>query len=160
MAAAGPVDSVRDTLVTLRDVAGIQGSFLINGAGGLVARDLPVVFDDGALWEVGSRIARLRDTFSAVGDDVDVAVMRFEDHKLYLKIIPAGALCILTAAAVNMPALRMAANLVARRVAPLLERAGAEGLAPREPPSMSPPAAAAAAPPAAHVRRYRGRIVE
>jgi hypothetical protein len=159
---------VQVALATLRDVAGTAGSFLMTDAGRVVARDLPAVFDDGVLAEVGSRLARLRDTFGAIGDDVDVAVLRFEEHKLYLKVLPGGALCVLTAAGVSMPALRMATNLVGRRVGPDLARAAIEPAPPPHPPAatasaMLPPAptpVAAPAPASNQVRRYRGRIVE
>ena len=162
-------EMVQVALATLRDVAGTAGSFLMTAGGLVVARDLPAVFDDGVLAEVASRLARLRETFGAIGDDVEVAVLRFEEHKLYLKILNGGALCVLTAAGVSKPALRMATNLVGRRVAQDLERAAVEP-PPRLAPAPAPAAAAAgpipATPPVApapasnHVRRYRGRIVE
>ena len=50
-------------------------------------------------------------------------VVRYGDHRLYLKSIAGGMLCIVSAGAVNMPALRMAANLVGRRIAPAVARA-------------------------------------
>jgi hypothetical protein len=168
---------VQVALATLRDVTGTAGSFLMTDSGRVVARDLPAVFDDGVLAEVGSRLARLRDTFAAVGDDVEVAVLRFEEHKLYLKILPGGALCVLTAAGVSMPALRMATNLVGRRVGPDLERAAVEPVpvpvpvpvaapgpavasSPVPTPQSAPSPVASATATGNHVRRYRGRIVE
>lgn len=117
---AGP-PGVTAALATLRDVAGVAGSFVFQADGSLVAREIHAMFDDGALAEAAQRLARLRETFAAVGDELDLAVIRFQDHKLYLKMLAdggasPGALCILAEAGVNMPALRMAANLVARRI--------------------------------------------
>jgi predicted regulator of Ras-like GTPase activity (Roadblock/LC7/MglB family) len=151
------------SLGTLRDVAGIMGSFVCTEEGRLVAREIPAMFDDTALAEASGRLTRLRDTFAAVGDRLDVAVVRFRDHKLYLKALGAGMLCIVAEGGVNMPALRMAANLVGRRIVPALERASQEPV----PPAPALPAVAAAppsprpppeAPPG--MRRFRGRTVE
>ncbi|HVZ74600.1 MAG TPA: hypothetical protein VHJ20_19595 [Polyangia bacterium] len=167
----GPVTTLADlgaTLGTLKDVSGIMGSFVFSGGGQLVAREIPPMFDDGALSEASGRLARLRDTFAAVGDALDVAVVRFRDHKLYLKILGDGMLCIVAEGAVNMPALRMAANLVGRRISPAL----ASGVLP----AMPVPAASAVPAPAPETpsgatsrpagwlppggRRFRGRVVE
>src|SRR6185369_11553320 len=113
------------------------------------------VFDDTALSEASGRLTRLQETFAAAGDQLEVAVLRYRDHKLYVKVFAEGMLCIVTDSAVNMAALRMAANLVGRRVAPALQTASA---AP-PPPERGPPARASAgyAPPG--MRRFRGRPV-
>jgi predicted regulator of Ras-like GTPase activity (Roadblock/LC7/MglB family) len=146
------------SLGTLKDVTGILGSFVVTDDGRLVAREIPPMFDDTALAEAGGRLTRLRDTFAAVGDRLDVAVVRFRDHKLYLKTIGAGMLCIVAEGAVNMPALRMAANLVGRRIVPALERAAQE--APAPPPVVEPPPARVPAQAPPGMRRFRGRAVE
>ena len=143
---------VQSSLATLRDVAGITGSFLFTRGGQLVARELPPVFDDEALSEASTRLTRLHETFAAAGDQLEVALLRYRDHKLYVKVLPEGMLCIVTDGAVNMAALRMAANLVGRRVAPALQSASA---APAPP---APRASAGYAPPG--MRRFRGRAVE
>jgi predicted regulator of Ras-like GTPase activity (Roadblock/LC7/MglB family) len=146
------------SLGTLKDVSGIMGSFVFTEDGRLVAREIPALFDDGALAEASGRLTRLRETFAAVGDDLDVAVVRFRDHKLYLKKLGAGMLCIVAEGSVNMPALRMAANLVSRRIAPVVEHASFElppPPAPETPPETRP---APLAPPG--MRRFRGRAVE
>jgi predicted regulator of Ras-like GTPase activity (Roadblock/LC7/MglB family) len=146
------------SLSTLKDVAGIMGSFVFTEDGRLVAREIPALFDDTALAEASGRLTRLRETFAAVGDRLDVAVVRFRDHKLYLKALGAGMLCIVAEGGVNMPALRMAANLVGRRIVPALERAALEPA-----PLVAPAPAAAPRPPALAppgMRRFRGHTVE
>src|SRR5882724_3079272 len=152
---------MRVSLVTLKDVYGITGSFVFTRGGDLVARELPSMFDDATLGEASSRLTRLHETFAAAGDEMDVAVLRFRDHKLYVKSLPAGALCIISDGAVNMPALRMAASLVGRRITPALDTlasAPAGLLAEPEPPPAAPPPEArphALAPPG--MRIFRGR---
>jgi hypothetical protein len=158
-------EEVRRSLATLRDVAGITGSFAFTRAGRLVARELPAIFDDLALSEASGRLTRLHETFLAAGDNLEVAVLRFHDHKLYLKVLPDGMLCIISDGVVNMPALRMAANLVGRRISPALQSAG------QAPPAAAAPAAESRPTPPAGVglppgfapagmRRFRGRPVE
>jgi predicted regulator of Ras-like GTPase activity (Roadblock/LC7/MglB family) len=146
------------SLGTLKDVAGIMGSFVFTGDGRLVAREIPALFDDTALVEASGRLTRLRETFAAVGDRLDVAVVRFRDHKLYLKVLGGGMLCIVAEGGVNMPALRMAANLVGRRIVPALERAAQEPAPPLEPTAGAAPKPSALPPPG--MRRFRGHAVE
>jgi predicted regulator of Ras-like GTPase activity (Roadblock/LC7/MglB family) len=160
----GAREQMRVSLITLKDVFGITGSFVFNRAGDLVARELPPMFDDTALGEASSRLMRLHETFAAAGDQLDVAVLRFRDHKLYVKTLPAGALCILSDGAVNMPALRVAANLVGRRITPALETLADAPAAQLAEPEPAPAVAAAVARPAQlappGMRIFRGRPVE
>lgn len=154
-------ESVRGTLTTLKDIAGITGSFVCTREGRLVAREIPALFEDAVLAEAGSRLLRVSETFASNGDELETAVVRYGEHRLYLKAIPGGLLCIVVSGPVNMPALRMAANLVGRRISPAVARAQDE--LPPEP----APAAPAAAPPAPArsggvpgMRRFRGRTVD
>jgi predicted regulator of Ras-like GTPase activity (Roadblock/LC7/MglB family) len=156
-------EQMRVSLVTLKDVYGITGSFVFTRAGDLVARELPAMFDDVALSEASSRLNRLQETFAAAGDQVDVAVLRFRDHKLYIKALPSGALCIISAGEVNMPALRMAASLVGRRISPALDAVASapmEAFEPTPAPVAPPPEVRAPALLPPGMRRFRGRTVE
>ena len=158
-------EGVRASLATLKDVGGITGSFVCTQSGRLVAREIPALFEDGVLAEAASRLLRIRETFAAGGDDLDVAVARYGDHKIYLKAISGGLLCVIVAGPVNMPALRMAANLVGRRIGSAVAKVQAE-----LPPAPAPAAPAAPtkvvtsdksgglAPPG--MRRFRGRAVD
>src|SRR5258708_3324856 len=129
---------IEEILRALRDVQGVHGSFVITGWGALVARDLPSAFDNQLFAEVGPRIARLHETFLSGGEELDACVLRFSEHKLYLRKMTSGLIGILSTGGVNMPAFRMVSNLVTRRVDP-------EG--PKSP--APPPPAAPAAPPLA-----------
>jgi predicted regulator of Ras-like GTPase activity (Roadblock/LC7/MglB family) len=105
-----------DTLTGLRDVEDVQGSFLVGGQGALLARDLPAVFHAELFAEVGPRLVRLRETFDPGSKEPSTLTLRFSEHKLHVRSIGEMLLCVLTGAKVNAPALRMAINLVARRV--------------------------------------------
>jgi predicted regulator of Ras-like GTPase activity (Roadblock/LC7/MglB family) len=154
-------ESVRASLATLKDVAGIMGSFVCTPDGRLVSREISAVFDDGGLAEAGSRLLRIREAFAAGGDEMEAGVIRFRDHRIYTKTVGNSMLMILTEADVNMPALRMAANLVGRRIAAAVAHVQSEPPAVRA--SGSSPAAPARtsrhaeAPPG--MRRFRGRDV-
>lgn len=158
-------ESVRTSLATLKDVAGIMGSFVCTPDGRLVSREIPALFDDGALTEAGSRLLRMREAFAAGGDEMDVGVIRFRDHRIYMKAVGSSLLMIVAEGDVNMPALRMAANLVGRRIAPAVAVVEAEpppvrrSSPPPEPvPASRPARPFAEAPPG--MRRFRGRTVD
>jgi hypothetical protein len=159
-------------LGSLFDLPEVYGSFLVTPAGNVAARAIPEIVDDATLSEVGGRIIRLGDTFQTVGVSPDLCVMRFTEHKLYVKTLPVGVLCIVTGSGISLPALRMAANLVARKVAPEMSRlasstatplptlgarASSPGFAvqPPPPPPAPPSAGTTGAVPTA--RMYRGR---
>ena len=156
-------ESVRASLATLKDVAGIMGSFVCTPDGRLVSREISAVFDDGALAEAGSRLLRMREAFAAGGDEMEVGVIRFQDHRIYTKTVGNSMLMILTEADVNMPALRMAANLVGRRISAAVAHVESEPPAVRAPASVPaeparPSRRVAEAPPG--MRRFRGRDVD
>lgn len=166
MTATTTADALGTGLGSLFDLPEVYGSFLVTPAGNIAARAIPQIVDDATLAEVGGRIIRLGDTFQTIGISPDLCVVRFIDHKLYVKTLPAGVLCIVTGAGISVPALRMAANLVARKVAPEMSRLGNEGAAgPAVTPRTSgvfavpppPPPMPADAPPTA--RMYRGRRI-
>ena len=157
--AAALEGSVRDSLATLKDVGGVVGSFVCTPNGRLVSREIPAMFDDGVLAEAGSRFVRFREAFAAGGDDLELGVVRFQDHAVYMKVVGNSLLLILIEGAVNMPALRMAANLVTRRIGPAVAQAEVEPLlvpAESAPPVRKP--RFAEAPPG--MRRFRGKTVD
>lgn len=145
---------ITEILSGMRDVEGVHGSFVVTRAGALAGKDLPPMFDDTVLAEVGLRIVRLHEGVCAGGDDFDQCVLRFADYKLYLRSVPHGFLCVLSTDSVNTPALKMALTLTSRRVDPLIMDAA--GALPS--PFVPPPASGAAqsiSPPRPRIT-YRG----
>jgi predicted regulator of Ras-like GTPase activity (Roadblock/LC7/MglB family) len=162
-------EGVRVSLATLKDVAGITGSFVCSQEGRLVAREIPSLFEDVVLCEAGSRLVRVGETFAASGDELEMAVVRYGEHRIFLKSLAGGLLCIVVAGPVNMPALRMAANLVARRIGPTVARVRNDlpALPPDKPPLNEPPPVRETPTIPAHatqgypgMRRFRGRSVD
>lgn len=103
-----------DPLRTLKDVPGVEGSFVVSDLGRLLARDMPPVFGDDVLGEVGPRALRLRDTLGYAGEELDSAVIRYADYLLFIRPLSDGVLCALTARETNVPAVKMALQLCAR----------------------------------------------
>lgn len=103
------------TLGTLRDLTGVIGSFLVGASGAVVAQDLPSYFGSAA-YEVGPRALRLRQALTMAQGDVSMCVMRFGSHKVTFRVIADGLLAVVAAHDVNMPALRMATNLVSSKL--------------------------------------------
>jgi predicted regulator of Ras-like GTPase activity (Roadblock/LC7/MglB family) len=110
--------TISEYLRMLRDVDGVHGSFAMAASGALVDSDLPAIFDGEVLGEVCPRIARLYETFFSGGGDMDTCMLRYDEHKLYVRKTTWGIIGILAAVGVNLPALRMVANLVIRRIDP------------------------------------------
>ena len=104
-----------ESLQTLRDVEGVLGSFVIDDGGFLVEKDLPSVFYADLFKEVGPRLLRLRESVETTGDDPQLFVLRFSEHKLHVRCVDHGIICALSEPKVNMPALKLALTLVARR---------------------------------------------
>lgn len=165
-------EGMQKTLHALKDVQGIQGSFVMNDEGRLLAMEMPSLYDESLFGDVGSRLERLSETFSSLGEEMDTCMVRFQDHILSLKQFPTGgSLCILSDATVNLPALRMATNLAQRRLAaevPKAEPLSAAAAAVPAPAPAPPPVAAAAPQPEPvavatapkPVRYYRGHPVD
>lgn len=110
--------TIVEHLRMLRDVQGVYGSFVVAETGALVDRDLPAAFEEGLFTDVGPRIARLFETFVSGGRDMETCMLRYAEHKLYVRKMTWGIMAVLSSATVNLPALRMVANLVVRRIDP------------------------------------------
>lgn len=160
----------------LRDIPGVYGSFVIADSGQMIGRDLPSVFEDGLLSHTGSRIVRLCETLENGGDPLEHLTLRFTEYRLHVRRAPRGLLCVIASETVNVPALRMALSLVARRLpipGPAAESEPPRTLRSSQTPSAAPPPVAASHstyPPVGAgavteparpkpVRTYRGRPV-
>lgn len=154
--------NISRALAALRDVAGVHGSFVLRLTGELVDKDLPSVFHDELFVEVGARLSRFIETMAVDGDEVTSAILRFDEHRLYVTRFPHGLLAVITANEVNMAALKMALTLTTRRIEPELLAALTSPPPPVAPPLSVPPSTA---PPPVTAgshgtpRMYRGRLL-
>jgi hypothetical protein len=146
-------------LSALRDVAGVHGSFVLRPTGELLGKDLPAVFHDDLFVEVGARLSRFVETMAADGDEVTSAVLRFDEHRLYVTRFAHGLLAVIAANEINAAALRMAVTLTTRRLEPQIVAALTRPPPPVAPsPSLTPPPVSVAG---SHgvPRTYRGRVL-
>lgn len=150
--------NISRALAALRDVAGVHGSFVLRLTGELVAKDLPSVFHDELFVEVGARLSRFVETMAVDGDEVTSAILRFDEHRLYVTRFPHGLLAVITANEINMAALKMALTLTTRRIEPELLIALTSPPPPVAPtPSVAPPPVNAGS--HGTPRMYRGRLL-
>jgi hypothetical protein len=103
-------------LSTLRDVEGVMGSFVIDGEGSVLARDMPSMVDDGALSYAGRRLIRIALSVEALGKRADQYSLRFGSFLLVARAAHPVTLCVLLSGTSNVTALHMGTTLVARRV--------------------------------------------
>jgi hypothetical protein len=98
----------------------VLGSFVIDTGGELIDTNLPAAFDAGVFSEAGPRIIRLVEASSALANGLKSCVLRFAEHKLFVKELNGAFLGVLLGVNASVPALKVAANIVARRIEPLL----------------------------------------
>ena len=129
---------ITNALPSLRDVEGVAASFVLSDQGDVVARDLAAYVDDASLREVAPRLGRFHEAMSSTGDFLDLFVLQFAEQELYARRLPNGFLCLITSHSVNAPALRMAINLMARKVGDRIARHSAATPAPVPTPTTLP----------------------
>jgi predicted regulator of Ras-like GTPase activity (Roadblock/LC7/MglB family) len=165
-------DLLSEALTGLRDVDGVRGSFLVSREGRVLARDLPSVVDHQSLSEASVRVARLVEALATDGGEPEAVALRFAEHKLHVRSVNGGILVILSDVKVNLPTLKMAVTLVARRIGSL-ERlpmpdvdpmppsyaATAATMTPIPPTLASPPSMPDAEPSSKRQVMYRGRRI-
>ena len=88
--------ALTETLQSMRDVPGLQGSFVVSDLGRLLARDMPALFGDEVLAEVGPRALRLRDTMGDGTDSLAWCVVRYPTNVLCMRPLRDGLLIVLT----------------------------------------------------------------
>jgi hypothetical protein len=106
---------MEEALRSLRDIDGVLGSFMLDQHGQLLARDMPGVFDDGALRSASQRLGQLRAAFETEGQNFESCTARFGSHLLVLRSAATRTLCVLCPVGTNLTTLQMGINLVARR---------------------------------------------
>ena len=122
---------IQKTLGGLSDVDGVIGSFVITDAGALLGSNLPAVFDEELFAEAGPRIVRLVEASAAISEGFRACVLRFAEHKLFVRQVEGAFLGVMLTATGSVPALKIATNLLAKRLVSLLG----------EPPAPADPAA-------------------
>lgn len=108
---------VGDELAFLEDlnqVPGVLGSLLISADGELVAEHLPGWWR-GRGGDAAPRLAVVLDALSG-GRTIQAFCLRFFEHRLHVLPAATGYLCVLTELWTSAAMLKMAMNVVARRL--------------------------------------------
>lgn len=134
--------TVSAALRSLRDVAGVLGSFLLDREGRPLVAEVPAMFDEAALLASGERLVRLRAALETGGESFEGCSSRFGEHILVIRPIQHWTLCVLGLSEVSHATLQMGINLVVRRI----------HVDPSTADTVPPPTAAAAS-----KRFFRGR---
>lgn len=110
----------------LTDVEGVYGSFLVNDVGQLLHRSLPIVIDNASLASAGTRIKRL---WSNLPEDEtpQSALLEFKHHKLFIRPVKNGNLCVLVASKVHLLELKQAVECAARSLEKIVHAPVNEG---------------------------------
>ncbi|HEY1169874.1 MAG TPA: hypothetical protein VGH19_00775 [Verrucomicrobiae bacterium] len=163
-------------LNALKDIHGVEGSFVLNTGGELVCRQMPAIFADEIFPELGRRLLSIYSTFDLQVSQFDDLLLKFDGYWLYIRRAAHGFLSILTSETVNYPALKMASNLALSQLATQITTAKPLPMTPVAPapmpvaaPSPAPVAAPAPAPikieapkpvTSIHRRFFRGQPVD
>ena len=147
-------DAIGLRLRALRDIEGVLGSFLIGERGELLGRDVPAACGPQVLQLIGGKLQQLCDAFvsASVGGPFESTTLCFPQYKLQVRALGGAFLAAVLAADVNLPALKMAMNMLARQLVQEIAR-----LAPIADSSYELPRHSARPEPAP--RSYRGRPV-
>lgn len=156
---------MENILKDINAVIGVTGSFVTDGAGRLLARALPEVFDAPTLELVARNVSQTYSGLEAtrrrkVGD-IDLV---FADGRLIAKRVGAGILCILCVKKMNVSLLNLTANVAVRRLNERLKPAAPPAKKEERPAAavaeavVAAPAPAAAAPDVPRIREARVMI--
>ena len=147
-------DGIAIRLRMLRDIEGVLGSFVIGEQGQMLGRDVPSACGTEVLQLVGGRVQQLCDAFvsAGIGSAFECTTLYFKQHKLHVRALGHLFLIAVAAEDVNLPALKMAMNMLGRQILTELS-------APSGADRTSDVHARPSYTPEAPVRSYRGRPV-
>lgn len=105
-------------LASLSDVQGVVGAFFVGPGDMVTESSMPAYFDAADIEDLAPRLRAVLSASSEIGlqGEVDHCVLRYRDYHLHVRREQPGQLCILTEPHANVPALRMACRLVAKRI--------------------------------------------
>ncbi len=103
-------------LAPLRDIEGVEGAFVVNTTGMIVARDLPALFDDEVVQDAGLRIATLFEAVSENFELVDEIDLTYDGFTFSMRRAGAAFLVVVATPRALLQPVKMVSNLVARKL--------------------------------------------
>ncbi len=107
---------MQHVLTALKDIPGVVGSFVLNGKGTLVSREMPAIYPDEIFPEMGRRLVGVYEAIAAQASAMGDLVLKFEDHWFLCRRTAQCFLGILMADSINFPALKMATNVALKQL--------------------------------------------
>jgi hypothetical protein len=107
---------VSDALGSLREIPGVQGAFVVDAFGRLLAYSVTSLFPDYALQGAAQKIALLSDSVYENFDAAEEIFLAFEGYTVTLRRGVYGTLVVLSEKSANTEGLRMGTSVVARRL--------------------------------------------
>jgi hypothetical protein len=105
------------SLIGLRDIRGVEGSFLLLlAAGQVVARESLPMVSDAHLTDTGRRLSNVFGALASACPGSDELLLRFDGLTLFTRRGTNVLLGIVAGDTASLPALRMASNLMLRRL--------------------------------------------
>lgn len=104
-------------LITLRDIAGVEGSWFLDGQNAVAARDLSTLYPDDIISNLGTRFRQISDAAAEhlPGREEDL-ILRFETRALFVRRAGSCLLAVMTLPNVNYQSLRIGVHLVLRQL--------------------------------------------
>ena len=107
---------VERALALLRDVPGIEGSFLVDSTGTLVARDAAMGLPEWLLAGAATRLATLVESSEDAFEAPRELTLVFGDRSIMVRISAPYLLALLVTPAASMEAVRLASNAALRQI--------------------------------------------
>jgi hypothetical protein len=106
--------SADEVLAGIRNVPGVESSFIVSATGELLAGGLSPPLDDVAIAPLIPRLIRLCEVFPH-SDGQLLCTLHYGGHLLFLRALHSGLLCVLASSRVSQSAARSAIGVVARQ---------------------------------------------
>jgi predicted regulator of Ras-like GTPase activity (Roadblock/LC7/MglB family) len=125
---------IERALALLRDVPGIEGSFLVDVTGTLVARDAAMGLPEWLLAGAATRLATLVESSEDAFEAPRELALVFGDRSMVVRVSAPYLLALLVTPAASMEAVRLASNAALRQVVRALATVTSTPLPPPTPP--------------------------
>jgi predicted regulator of Ras-like GTPase activity (Roadblock/LC7/MglB family) len=112
--------SLEQPLAVLRDVPGVEGAFVLDQLGGLLARDASFALPEAVLVSAAARISTLLEAATEGLEAPRELRLTFASHRLVVRASAPCVLAVLARAGANVEAVRMASNIALRQLVRLL----------------------------------------
>jgi hypothetical protein len=132
------MNQLNDVAIALREIPGVAGVLLLDPMGSIQFASTASFVPEDVLPSVASRLAMVNDAMSEAVGECQEFVLVFDSYLLMVRNTPHGLLATLAEKSVNPDALRMGANVVARRLTMMGGGQALSAAPPVQPPSAAP----------------------